>query len=157
MIFGRNCMIRKEKKRQYSFLILLFAATLGVILTASFHEVRQKNADMLGRFVEMYSLDPDREERPGPAPVPEKRDPPLDQKPDFQLSTFYTVAIADDGSVLAVDNAGRNIYSSEELQELQPSIDLAVEIIRSFVLAGIDITMNQYNKLGKRGKVKREQ
>ena len=48
-------------------------------------------------------------------------------------------------------------YSSEELQELQPSIDLAVEIIRSFVLAGIDITMNQYNKLGKRGKVKREQ
>jgi PTH1 family peptidyl-tRNA hydrolase len=40
-------------------------------------------------------------------------------------------------------------YSDEELQALQPSIDLAVEIIKSFVLAGIDITMNQYNKLGK--------
>lgn len=41
-------------------------------------------------------------------------------------------------------------YSEEELQTLQPSIDKAVEIIKSFVLAGIDITMNQYNKLGKK-------
>ncbi len=40
-------------------------------------------------------------------------------------------------------------YSEEELKTLQPSIDLGVEIIKSFVLAGIDITMNQYNKLGK--------
>ena len=42
-------------------------------------------------------------------------------------------------------------YSEEELQQLQPSIDLGVEIIRSFVLAGIDITMNQFNKLGRQG------
>ena len=41
-------------------------------------------------------------------------------------------------------------YSEEELQTLQPSIDIAVDIIKSFVLAGIDITMNQYNKLGKK-------
>ena len=40
-------------------------------------------------------------------------------------------------------------YSEEELATLQPSIDTAVEIIKSFVLAGIDITMNQYNKMGK--------
>lgn len=40
-------------------------------------------------------------------------------------------------------------YSQEELDVLQPSIDTAVEIIKSFVLAGIDVTMNQYNKLGK--------
>ena len=41
-------------------------------------------------------------------------------------------------------------FSAEELELLQPSIDTAVEIISSFVLAGIDITMNQFNKLGKR-------
>ncbi len=41
-------------------------------------------------------------------------------------------------------------YSEEEMKTLQPSIDLAVDIIKSFVLAGIDITMNQYNKLGKK-------
>jgi len=40
-------------------------------------------------------------------------------------------------------------YSEEELEQLQPTIDLAVEIIRSFVLAGVDVTMNQFNKKGK--------
>ena len=40
-------------------------------------------------------------------------------------------------------------YSDDDMKTLQPAIDLGVEIIRSFVLAGIDITMNQYNKLGK--------
>ena len=47
-------------------------------------------------------------------------------------------------------------YSDEERQLLQPSIDTAVEIIKSFVLAGIDITMNQYNKLGKKCPTKPE-
>jgi PTH1 family peptidyl-tRNA hydrolase len=47
-------------------------------------------------------------------------------------------------------------YSEEELQQLQPSIDLSVEIIRSFVLAGIDVTMNQYNSRGKRLEVRGE-
>jgi len=41
-------------------------------------------------------------------------------------------------------------FSTEEQEKLQPAIDLGVDIIKSFVLAGIDITMNQYNKLGKR-------
>ena len=40
-------------------------------------------------------------------------------------------------------------FTAEERDRLQPSIDTAVDIIRSFVLAGIDITMNQYNKIGK--------
>lgn len=40
-------------------------------------------------------------------------------------------------------------FSDDDMQTLQPAVELGVEIIRSFVLAGIDITMNQYNKLGK--------
>lgn len=43
-------------------------------------------------------------------------------------------------------------YTDEDMRTLQPSIDKAVEIIRSFVLAGLDITMNQFNKLGKKSK-----
>lgn len=43
-------------------------------------------------------------------------------------------------------------YTNEDMRTLQPSIDEAVEIIRSFVLAGLDITMNQFNKLGKKSK-----
>ena len=47
-------------------------------------------------------------------------------------------------------------YSEEELKTLQPRIELGVEIIKSFVLAGIDITMNQFNKLGKKCPMKPE-
>ena len=41
-------------------------------------------------------------------------------------------------------------YSDEEMKELQPAINLGVDIIKSFALAGLDITMNQFNKLGKK-------
>ena len=37
-------------------------------------------------------------------------------------------------------------FEPDEMAVLQPAITTAQEIIRSFVLAGVDITMNQYNK-----------
>ncbi len=43
-------------------------------------------------------------------------------------------------------------YSDDEMKELQPTFDRGVEIIKSFVLQGIDNTMNQYNKFGKKKK-----
>lgn len=43
-------------------------------------------------------------------------------------------------------------YDEEDMKTLQPSIEQAVDIIKSFVLAGLNITMNQYNKLGKKAK-----
>lgn len=36
-------------------------------------------------------------------------------------------------------------YSDDDMKILTPRIEMAVEIIKSFVLAGLDITMNQYN------------
>lgn len=36
-------------------------------------------------------------------------------------------------------------FSDEEMQTLEPSIERATEIIKSFVLQGVDITMNQFN------------
>jgi PTH1 family peptidyl-tRNA hydrolase len=47
-------------------------------------------------------------------------------------------------------------FTAEERKLLDPAIETAVEVIRSFVLAGIDITMNQYNKLGKQCKKPQE-
>ena len=41
-------------------------------------------------------------------------------------------------------------YSEEEMKTLQPTLELGGKIIESFVLQGIDATMNQYNKLGKK-------
>lgn len=43
-------------------------------------------------------------------------------------------------------------YSEDELKTLQPTIDLSVDIVKSFVLQGIDVTMNQYNGKGKKVK-----
>ena len=47
-------------------------------------------------------------------------------------------------------------FPAQEREKLEPAITLAVDIIKSFVLAGIDITMNQYNKLGKGPKLPKE-
>lgn len=41
-------------------------------------------------------------------------------------------------------------YDDEEMKTLQPAIDKAVEMVKSFVLSGIDVTMNSFNKLGKK-------
>ena len=37
-------------------------------------------------------------------------------------------------------------FSMEECEILNPTFETAIEIIKSFVLAGVNITMNQYNK-----------
>ena len=43
-------------------------------------------------------------------------------------------------------------YDEDDMKTLAPSIDTAVEIIKSFVLAGLDITMNQFNNKHVNGK-----
>ena len=40
-------------------------------------------------------------------------------------------------------------YNDQDMKILELAIQTAVEIIRSFVLAGLDETMNTYNRLGK--------
>lgn len=37
-------------------------------------------------------------------------------------------------------------YTDDEMKVLEPQMEVAVEEIKSFVLAGIDITMNRFNK-----------
>ena len=48
-------------------------------------------------------------------------------------------------------------FTEEEKAILRPVADTCVELIKSFVLAGIDITMNQFNKKGKGETNKKEQ
>ena len=42
-------------------------------------------------------------------------------------------------------------YDDSDMKELTPSIDTAIEMIKSFVLAGINITMNKCNRKQKNG------
>lgn len=41
-------------------------------------------------------------------------------------------------------------YNEDEMQTLLPTIDTSINIIKSFVLQGINATMNQFNSMGKR-------
>ena len=43
-------------------------------------------------------------------------------------------------------------YDEDDLKVLNPNIETAVEIIKSFVLAGLDITMNKFNSKQNNGK-----
>ena len=121
-------------------LILLFAITLSVITLASYREIRQENMAMLKRHVELYYLDsetgspavppdapPDMPDAPGLEPPGR---PPLDQKPDYQLSTFYSVAVGENDTVIAVDNGDKEVYSEEEL------IGIAKEILAGNTVSG---------------------
>ncbi len=142
-------------------LILLFAVALSVILLASYREIRQRNGEMLERYVELYSLeqqtgsdelpelDPEQEDSlpagkpddpqgqpstdsgsndPAGAPPSDRRPddpagrPPLDRGPDYQLFTFYSAALAEDGSVLAVDVGDKELYSEEDLIRIAKEI-----------------------------------
>ncbi len=102
-------------------LVLLFVITMTVIMMASLHDVRQRNRDMLAQYVETYMLEQDPNE-PFPGPAPDGKDRPIDERPDYQLSTFYSVAFAADGTVIAVDDGGRDFYSQEDLIGLAEDI-----------------------------------
>lgn len=40
-------------------------------------------------------------------------------------------------------------FSDEEMLTLRPAVETAVQVVKSFVLVGIDVTMNLYNNKGK--------
>lgn len=121
-------MFRRSKRRIVaaimSALVLLLLGTLAVIYVSSYREVSSRNRGMLERYAQLYALDVRPEGRPGgarpPDMAPARRPdgPRFEDTPTFQLSTFYSVAVSkDDGSVLAVDNSDREIYTDAELQE----------------------------------------
>lgn len=108
-------------------LILLFAVTLSVILLASFGEIRHKNVEMLERYVAEYSLDEVTSKQikadlPVEKTMGRRESPPSNERSGYQLSTFYSVALSDEGKVLAVDNEGRDAYQEEELVQIARKI-----------------------------------
>ncbi len=108
-------------------LILLLAVTLSVIMLASYREIWQRDSEMLKRYVELYSL-----EQTGTEDIPEsilmeqgipgvrqnQENRPPDERPDYRLSTFYSVALDDDGTVLAVKKDAKGLYGEDELIEI---------------------------------------
>lgn len=105
-------------------LILLLAVTLAVIMLASYREIWQRDSEMLKRYVELYSLEQAGSEYvPGPLPEnqgipgarPAQEGSPPDERPDYQLSTFYSVALDENGNILSVHNDAKGLHEEEEL------------------------------------------
>lgn len=109
-----------------SVLVLLWVGTLGVIYTSSYIEMSNRNERMLTAHADMFTLSRPFDNMLPVMPKPDgdgKRfDRNFTESPMFQLSTFYTVAMSYDGSVLETRNGQPYIYSDDELKELATEI-----------------------------------
>ncbi len=102
-----------------SILVLLWVGTLSVIYASSYFEMSKQNKQMLKAHAQTYSLTgafngmmpPSR-----PFPSGNPGSPPdFTESPMFRLSTFYTVAISQDGDVIEVKNEQPTVYTDDEL------------------------------------------
>lgn len=94
---------------------LMFAVTLAVILLVSFREIRERNQTTLEHYVASYTL----KQTTSTNKSQSLNDTvPKEDKTDLQLATFYAVALREDGTVLRVDNAGKSLFTEEELVKL---------------------------------------
>lgn len=128
-------MFKKSKRKIVaaimSILVCLFSGTLVVIYVSSYAEVSHTNFEMLEQHARMFMLtehmDPGRFDDlpPGwmePVPGGNPGGRPFENDPSFRLSTFYSVAIADNGQVIATDIGDRDVYDPEELIEYAEDI-----------------------------------
>ena len=122
-------------------LIVLLLGTLCVIYSLSYIEVYRKNQDMLAHHIELYETHN----------ISGSVDPPMDtSKPDlppdfddaaFQLSTFYTVLISPEDTVLDVDNVSVR-YSDDELARI------AIKIINKKARGKVGNLLYRYEAYG---------
>ena len=130
-----------------SVLVLLWVGTLGVIYASSYIEMSRRNEAMMSAHAEMYTLSNPFGDIPPIMPKPDEDnrfDPGFAETPMFQLSTFYTVAMSYDGSVLEIKNNQPNVHSDNDLKKL------ADKIVVGNKIKGIDNNLTFY-KTDKQG------
>ncbi|MGM9600459.1 MAG: sensor histidine kinase [Faecousia sp.] len=128
-------MFRKSRRKIVaaimSILVVLWVGTLGVIYASSYFEMTKQNRQMLEYHANRYVLsNHDNPMTPGGMIKPDKDNPKFTDSPIFQLSTFYSVAVSKDGSVLEIKNDQTAVHSDKELT------DLAMDIIRGSKTTG---------------------
>lgn len=110
-----------------SILVLLWVGTLGIIYAFSYLDVARQNEQMLKVHAEMYTLLPSfndsHPERPWmPGGIHGLR-PGFDpESPKFRLSTFYTVAVGNNGEILEIRNDPPTVYADEDLARLAETV-----------------------------------
>lgn len=110
-----------------SILVLLWAATLGVIYASSYFEMQKQNEQMLQAHAQMYNLPNAFDQMmPQNGPRPDGNPgfkPGFDpESPKFQLSTFYWVAVSYKGEILEIKNDSPTVYASDDLAQMAKDI-----------------------------------
>ena len=101
-----------------SLLVLLLFGTFCVIYLASYVDMTNENRTLLKQYVDAYVL-------PGTFEGDRTKDAwgdPHGKPPMLELSTFYSVAMSNDGQVLKVDNADVSTFSEDTLTALASEI-----------------------------------
>lgn len=99
-----------------SVLTFLWVGTLCVIYISSYSDVKYNDREMLKEHATLYVLNQHTDIAPEPIkPFPNKG--PHSDTDRFKLSTFYSVALSYDGSVLEIRNDKAVIYTDKELEE----------------------------------------
>lgn len=101
-----------------SVLVLLLFGTFCVIYLASYVDMTNENRALLKQYVDAYVL-------PGTFEGDRTKDAwgdPHGKPPMLELSTFYSVAMSNDGQVLKVDNADVSTFSEDTLTALASEI-----------------------------------
>ncbi|MBQ8769236.1 MAG: HAMP domain-containing histidine kinase [Oscillospiraceae bacterium] len=120
-------MFRRSRRKIVAaimcILVLLWVGTLGVIYASSYFEMKKQNEQMLQAHAQMYNLPQSFEglmppNRPMPGGAPGFNP----ESPKFQLSTFYSVAVSYDGSVLEIKNEPPTVHSNADLEQLAVTI-----------------------------------
>lgn len=119
-------MFKRSRKKIVAsimfILVFLWVGTLSVIYISSYHDMSERNKQMLKEHSDMYELSPSLNKTYTPDTTEAKPGPKFSDSHMFQLSTFYTVALSYDGKVIEIENAPPKIYTDNELKELAESI-----------------------------------
>lgn len=106
-----------------SIIILLFG-TLAVILGTSYAQMNTDNSRMLEQYVREYRIEENEKDdapngrtniKPGEDKPSEPNAQPPEELHKFDVSTFYSVAVSDEGTILKTENASGTMYSDEDL------------------------------------------
>lgn len=104
-------MFRKTKNKMIAMImlaiLLLFFGMLALIYGSSYVEVSRDNRQMLERYAQMYMLEEGQTMEP----------PPPEEDHRFHMSTFYSVAISENGTVLKITNQEGNLYTDDLLKK----------------------------------------
>ena len=110
-------MFKKSRKKIVvaimSILVFIWIALLGSIYTFSYIEMYRANTTLVEMHSQMYQLKVEGEN------VKPNENPEFETfLPMFRISTFYTVAISEDGEILEIINSQTSLHTNSELIEL---------------------------------------